>query len=391
MGKKILFVMHSANIGGPVTSLLNMIELLKSNGINVDVFLMAHLGELLYRFENNSNLLGENKIIAAATCRKEDFQKRYGFRGLIARFCVVLSNRLHISILKDFVYRREARKLKGYDVVISYQETTVTDFVRFIESGKRIAWVHSIFDKFSSGYYTVDQMKKVYDLYNDIVCVAQGSADAFKKGLPSLAGRVCIINNPISIDRVITMAMQETNSIIPYERDASAFVFVSVGRLSYEKQYEFVVEAARLLRDKDIRFLWYIIGDGSEREKLESLIKKYELCNQVILTGFMTNPYPIIRCADALVITSLYEAQPMVALEALILDTPVITTNYQTAFTLIEDGRNGLICENSIDAVFKTVLDFVENDSLREILIKGAKDYRYTNEEIFRGFQHLID
>ena len=142
---------------------------------------------------------------------------------------------------------------------------------------------------------------------------------------------------------------------------------------------------------KNKQFVWFIAGDGPVKNKLQKLINEYRLKEKVILTGLLLNPYPLIKCADVLVITSMYEAQPMVANEALILGTPVITTNYQTAYTLIKDNVNGMICENSCDSITNAILKYIEDDAFANNLKCGAEAFEYDNNSIIKSIRELMD
>lgn len=98
-----------------------------------------------------------------------------------------------------------------------------------------------------------------------------------------------------------------------------------VGRLSKQKNLPILLEAlARTKLDVHLD----IIGDGDERPTVEALIKKYKL-NNVTLHGRLAREavLPFYGACDALVMPSLYEAQPLVLLEAMAARIPIIGTN----------------------------------------------------------------
>lgn len=388
---KTLFVIHSGNFGGPVTSLINMLDLLKNHEFEFDVFLMAHVGDLTRYFLKEFNVLKEDKILASAICKKSDYKRRFGVIGLVVRFFVFLSRRINNNNFIERIYAKAARRIGRYDVVVSYQENLTTDFSKYICANKRIAWVHTMFEQFSKAYASLDQVKKTYSYFDNIVCVADGASEAFEKAIPEFKSIISVINNPISIDRVRKLSIMPEVSIQKHNNLSQKLTFVSVGRLSREKQYDMAIEVAVGLKKQGIAFNWYIVGDGEEKSYLTSLVAKYSLENEVVLLGYLSNPYPIIKDADLLVITSLYEAQPMVALEALLLHVPVVTTNYPTAYSLIKNGKNGLICRNEYDDILKTLLCFSNNIELRKHLKKGAEEYTYDNEKICKSVLRIIN
>ena len=98
---------------------------------------------------------------------------------------------------------------------------------------------------------------------------------------------------------------------------------VSVGRLSNEKGFDLAVEASKILKDKNINFRWYFIGDGNQREALEQKIKSYQLQNHVLLLGLKDNPYPYIKKAKIYAQTSRFEGKSIAIDEAKILRKPI--------------------------------------------------------------------
>ena len=240
-------------------------------------------------------------------------------------------------------------------------------------------------------YKNQSQLYDTYKNYNKIVCVAAGAVDAFCKGAPALKNKVCLIRNPLISSRIKQCAEENIDNELLKHLEHGCICIVSVGRLSAEKQYDMAVKVANKLNKENKQFVWFIAGDKKEKYNIQSLIDDYQLKEKVILTGLLLNPYPLIKYADILVITSVYEAQPMVANEALILGTPVITTNYSTAYTLVKDNINGVICENSCDSITNAILKYIEDGRFANSLKCGAEAFEYDNNSIVNSLRKLID
>ncbi|MFR5960413.1 MAG: glycosyltransferase [Bacteroides stercoris] len=84
---------------------------------------------------------------------------------------------------------------------------------------------------------------------------------------------------------------------------------LSIGRLMDQKNYPLAIQAASELRKKGIVFLWYVIGEGFDRAKLEALIEKENLGKVFKLIGLRENPYQYMRVADMIVMTSKFEGR----------------------------------------------------------------------------------
>lgn len=383
---KVLFVIKSLGLGGSTTSLMNMLELMHSFGHSVDLFVMEHDGMYFERARKCSILLDEDVELASAICTPTNIRK-YGFRGLINRCLISIRYKIGSPVsVKNSLYKKIGQRLDGYDVVVAYQESMTTHFARFIPAKKRIAWVHTIYERFTVNA-SHDEMLDIYSSFDQIVCVAPAAAEAFQNGLPELSDRVSMIPNPLNSEFIKEKAKLIPNNLPKYE----GYTIVSVGRLSPEKQYDLAIHAAKKLTDSGIQYHWYIIGAGTEREKLDALIKSEQLSANIFLLGAMDNPYSVIARSDVLLISSLYEAQPMVANEALILDVPVITTDYPSAQTLIKHGDNGLICNTTVDGIFTALREFFSDEHLRVHLKQGAQIFEYDNTTIGKKVLDLCE
>lgn len=137
----------------------------------------------------------------------------------------------------------------------------------------------------------------------------------------------------------------------PLSNPASGLTwFVTVGRLSPEKNQERALRAfARVHAERpDTRLL--IIGDGPLRRDLQRIISELGLQDAAFLTGPQNNPFAIMAACDCFVLSSRYEGQPMVLLEAALCELPTVSTR----FASVEDALPGdiiRIVEQSDDAL----------------------------------------
>jgi colanic acid/amylovoran biosynthesis glycosyltransferase len=137
---------------------------------------------------------------------------------------------------------------------------------------------------------------------------------------------------------------------------------VNIGRLSEQKGQLLLVEAAARLRDLSIEFELVIVGDGPMRGKIEGLIERLGLQEQVRITGYLNNQAvrQELESARALVLPSFAEGLPVVIMEAMALGRPVISTYVAGIPELVEPGKNGWLVpagaiEPLVDAMFKAL------------------------------------
>jgi CDP-glycerol glycerophosphotransferase len=121
---------------------------------------------------------------------------------------------------------------------------------------------------------------------------------------------------------------------------------VTVGRLSTEKNQARLIRAFALAQQRrpDIRLL--IIGDGSLRGDLVDLADRCGVRGRVTFAGYLANPFPAMASADCFVMSSDYEGQPMVILEAAILGLPIVAVNFTTARDAIPNFSISIVDQN---------------------------------------------
>lgn len=130
--------------------------------------------------------------------------------------------------------------------------------------------------------------------------------------------------------------------------------FICVGRLCNEKAQPMLIEALALLRARGLRPHLVLAGDGELRPRVEALIAKYHLADQVTLTGWVDGERVRreIVAARALVMPSCMEGLPVALIEALTLQRPVISTYVGGIPELVRPGREGwLVQAGSAEAV----------------------------------------
>lgn len=123
--------------------------------------------------------------------------------------------------------------------------------------------------------------------------------------------------------------------------------FVEVARLVPQKAIDIIIKVhSRLIKECGKKQNFYIIGDGPEKEKLQKLIKEYNVEDTFFLLGKKENPYPYIKNADYFCLLSEFEGYGMVLEEAKILNKPIIITN-TAAREAVKNYSKSLIVENN--------------------------------------------
>ena len=389
---KVLFVLlRDFSVGGSLTSMLNLLQNLPQDDVQIDVLMLEHTAVLYHDEAVNANLLPEDSILCSVYTSPKRLlkQKRYG--ELLARLLLISEKKLcGIPKALDKRYQRAAKKYTGYDCVIAFQEGLSSEVAQYIPAKKRIAWIHNDIDKiYSVNDSGIKKIRRIYNNFDTIIGVSSAVQNSLMKYLPEYAERYQVIYNTMDIDAIINKAEQQVE--IPQLEGFTGNVFVSVGRFAPQKRFDRVPQIAKNLVDHGIDFKWMLVGGGEEFEKVRQSCIELGVENNIILCGSQANPYPYIKRADCMILTSQYEAHAMVANEGLILHKPVITTRYPSACEVIADKINGIICENETLAIAEAIKMIVEDEKLFAVLKKNADAFVYTNEKIIQQVRELCE
>lgn len=383
--KKVLFGLASMRAGGSATSLLNLLSLYKGNGCSIDLFLLEHDGAFLDRAAEVANLLPEESVIASIRCTKDKLKKR-GLKSQLIRISYVILHKIFgIRRTDRWFYSFSARKLKGYDIVVAFQEGITTKYMQYVLAKKRVAWCHMDYDSFSVNISREDQ-QRLYDCFEDIACVSTVVQRSMLENLRLRPDRVNLVYNTIPPLFIRQKAQEPVESI-----RKRTYSFISMGRFVKRKGFDRVVYAAARLVEQGVDFAWYIIGDGEEFANISEQVVQHKLEDHVILMGIRKNPFPYIAQADCFVMSSESEAQPMVLNEALTLGIPAITTDFSSSREVVKDGVNGLIVPNHAEGLLTGVLRYISNAELQQTIKVGAAEFVYDNDTILRQVSSLMN
>lgn len=171
----------------------------------------------------------------------------------------------------------------------------------------------------------------------------------------------------VNPDKIVTIyngydfqPVAETNLHLDVEWDPKRFSFVGAGRLTHQKGFDILLDAARLLKEEGKLFSLYIAGEGARYNALRDTITRYDLTRHVTLLGHVTPVRELFARADAVVISSRNEGIPNTLMEAWSVSRPVITTNVAGLPEVVDDHVNGLLVALNpaeIASAMKAVMD----------------------------------
>lgn len=260
-----------------------------------------------------------------------------------------------------------------YDIECAYLEMGATKVMAASTNkrAKKLAWVHcDLKKKVSDTKAFVKKTAKWYRKFDKVVCVSRNVRESFVELYGEIPESV-VVYNTIADEEILRKSGAPVQT--PQKRKTT---LVAVGRLAPEKGFDRLLRVSKQLKEEGREHDLWIVGEGPERSKLESLIQQYKLTDSVKLLGFCENPYPIMRMADIYVCSSWYEGLSTTVIEALLLGKPIVTTDCGGMDELLGDSEYGLITANNTEDLHNGLKRLLSNPKLGEA---------YANKALERG------
>lgn len=185
-------------------------------------------------------------------------------------------------------------------------------------------------------------------------------------------------------------------SFLPLEQaDLEKKKVISIGRLSYEKRFDILIDIWAEIINKYNDWILEIYGEGDLKEELLKKIDNLKLEKNIFLKGSTKNIEEKLLDSSFYIMTSQTESFGLVLLEAASCGLPLIAfSGSDGPETIIENGKNGFLCkkENYGDMLNK-IIYLIENKDIRKKLGKNARKLaleKYSEEKVMKKWIELL-
>ena len=341
---KILFFIETLTAGGAEKVLRNLVNHMDQTKFDITV-------QTVWPCDASKYLVPGIRYRSMYSSESKATQLRYR-----AEAATGLTYKLHI---KD-----------DYDIECAYLEMGATKIMASStnKKAKKLAWVHCDLAKaVSDPQAYAAKSTNWYERFDRIVCVSQTVKQSFDELFENRFTST-VLYNVIDSDEIRKKAKEQ----LPGRTEKRGMTVLSVGRLSYPKNYIRLLKAHKRLLDEGIKHDLWIIGDGPERTKLEQFVSENKLTESVWMPGFMENPYPFMREADLLACSSVYEGFSTFVTEGVILGKPIVTTDVSGMRELLGDSEFGLIVKDDDEDFCRGMRHMLTNKQERDKYAKAA-------------------
>ena len=353
MKKNIIFFLHNLNVGGAEKNFINYANYLSNKNINVKIICLSAKGILKRNINRKVKVIDLNKkklkfsifsILKIINSTKPD---------------ILFSSLLHISLLLCFFKKMNFIKAK-----------------LFLRPSNVMLNNHILTN--NKPNYLIIFLTNLFLRYADLFfCIS----DNIFKELQLLkvpTNKIIKINNAIvDNDFYIKSKQPFKNNRIQNITD----YILSIGRLTEQKNHLMLLKSFIQIKKKyKKKLLLVLIGEGHLKENLKNFVKLNKIENDVIFLKNLKNVLNYIRSCKLFIQTSLWEGQPNVLIEALLLKKQVIATNCpgQSKNNLDLFTNCHFLKKNSIDNLSKTILYFL-NKKKHTLKVNKTSNYSINN------------
>lgn len=253
-------------------------------------------------------------------------------------------------------------RMQRFDIAIAAQEGMYAKFVdENIRARRKLLWIHNdmMLCRFTEKYFESPQDEKAcYEHFDGVACVSDSVRQSMLVRFGEM-NNLYVVYNPIDTNE-IDIKLEEN---LP-ERGKET-LFVCVGRLVEQKGFDRLLPICKKLNDEGFKYTVWILGEGSDREKLESYIQKNRLYN-VKLLGNQKNPFVYMKQADWILCTSRFEGFNTALQEAAYCGVPIISTETAGTIELLGESQYGIVLENSDQAIEEGMREVLSNKDIRD-------------------------
>lgn len=296
--RKIAIYQYDFGIGGIQKSLINLLTNLDTEEYDIDLFLFQE--EIFYDVHLPSNV-------------HLHFEKPF---SKVARF-------IPFNLVKK-MYKNPNKK--EYDIAIDFNSYQMETAVYALQTNakRKYIWLHNdvVIKLKEEKKYRILWFffKSKFAQFDEVCAVSNGVKTSLNEQLGIPLNRIRVLPNYIDTSEIIEKAKES----VDFKVDPLKLNLCTLGRLTHQKGIDIALDDISKLTKIRQDFHFYIIGDGEEEDSLKQQTTALNLDSYVTFLGRKQNPFSYMNTMDIFLLTSRYEGQGMVLLEAKTLGLSIV-------------------------------------------------------------------
>jgi glycosyltransferase involved in cell wall biosynthesis len=277
---------------------------------------------------------------------------------LVRQLRILRPDILHCHLVRANLFGPIAARLAGVSKVIC----THHGIEDYMVSRRRRDWAVRSVERLTDGWVTQH------------VGVSEAMRQAAIRYLGIAPDKIVAIPN--GVDLALYSQNCEERAIVRQELglDPDAVVIGSVGILNHTKNFQLLIQVAKSILDRRSGVQFIIVGDGDQRNELETMVAKLGLRRSVILPGFRADINRVLRALDIFALTSRSEGFGLAVVEAMASGLPCVAFDVGALDELVADGQTGFLVKPSDGEVFDAALSrLIAEPELRSGMGQAAR------------------
>ncbi len=359
---KITFLIPSLHGGGIEIMLRDLINNFAENNYDIDLIIIYPSKNIFLNKKINLIQLNKKRIIFSIF----DIYKYMLSSETKIIFSFFHTTSALLKFLRNFSLKKP-KLLFQFTNNLSYQNSN-------IKSNKN---KFNFIDKICNFYILNGKNKNT--IYQS---VSQGIANDLKNNW-KFNKKINVIYNPININNIEKTILKKLhqNKI----KEIKDKYIIAIGRLTYQKNFDLLIYVfSKIYKELNIKLV--ILGEGEDRKKLETLVKKLNLTKEIIFLGYINAPYYILSKAELMILCSRYEGFGIVLAESLACNTNIISSdcNYGPS-EILENGKWGdLFPVGDKEGLKKLIIKNINNPPNKNIRLRAEEfDIKKISEKYF--------
>lgn len=400
MKKKLLFVINTLSRAGAETALMELLKKLNGQEYEIYLYVITGQGEMIRMLPDSVRLLNpafSEQSVLNGRGRWELMKKvcqsfvkngrfmdklQYVIRNLA---CMVKAKRIQTDKLFWRVLSDGADRFDlCFDLAMAWIEGGSAYYVAdHVRARKKAALIHIDYE---NAGYTKAMDQDCFREFANIFAVSKETRKHFLNVYPEYADKLDVFHNIVDQDLICLKAREKGGFSDGYK----GFRILSVGRLTWQKGFDIAVEAMDILKKKQYKVRWYVLGEGDQKKALQKKIRGLKLEEDFLLEGQADNPYPYFAQADLYVHATRYEGKSIAVQEAQTLGCAVIASDCNGNREQIRDGVDGVLCRLTPWSVAEKIEELYLDREKRKALGKEAKKKEISYERQLELFMELL-
>ena len=379
--KKILFCTDSLIMGGQEKISIDYLKMLsesnkyeifllinEDNGEKENIFLDKIPKEIKYKFVIDKNIISKiNKY--------RELKKKNPIYKLFYNYYLSQRKKSYNKNIRQIVSNIE------YDYLIDFTCQLPMELC-----DKRVfSWIHVSLNTWKEK--KIEKLRKKILEIKKLVVLNEDMKEEGER-LLSVKNKIEVIPNFFDIDEIKRLSLDNSKLNDKEKELLKDDYFFACCRVDKQKDIDTLIEAYKILKEKyNIKEKLYIAGVGDQKERLENLIKSYQLEKDIVFLGLQKNPYIWMKNARFFVHSSHYEGFGLVLVEALITNGMVISSDCPVGpREILENGKSGILFpvgdkEKLVEEIQKVLTDEKIVENYKNEAKRRVKDFSKENIE----------